>query len=115
MKFKSFNLVTFFFVLRMWVGRGVDENVIVLILGHRNAFQRKEIKETYQQLYKESIIYRLHSKISGVLKVLCVHTLASFLCLTYNSKLYGYKLIVLITYLINSLNGASRSENMVDL
>ena len=88
MKFKSFNLATFFFVIWMWVGRGVDENVIVWILGHRNAFQRKEIKETYQQLYKESIISRLHSKLSGLLKVLCVHTLASFLCLSYNSKLY---------------------------
>ena len=109
MKFKSFNLVTFFYVLWMWVGRGgADENLIVWILGHRNAFQRKEIKETYQQLYKESIIDRLHSKLSGVLKVLCVHTLASFLCFNNNSKLYGYKLMVLITYLINSLNGACR-------
>ena len=50
--------------------------MIVWILGHRNAAQRKKIKETYQLLYKESIINRLQSKLSGVLKVLCVHTLA---------------------------------------
>ncbi|XP_010645990.1 annexin D3 [Vitis vinifera] len=49
-------------------GRGVDEKVIVWILGHRNAIQRKRIKDTYQQLYKESIIHRLQSKLSGVLK-----------------------------------------------
>ncbi|KAL6326162.1 hypothetical protein AAG906_001037 [Vitis piasezkii] len=46
----------------------VDEKVIVWILGHRNAIQRKQIKDTYQQLYKESIIHRLQSKLSGVLK-----------------------------------------------
>ncbi|KAL6326113.1 hypothetical protein AAG906_000988 [Vitis piasezkii] len=49
-------------------GRGVDEKVIVWILGHRNAIQRKQIKDTYQQLYKESIIHRLQSKLFGVLK-----------------------------------------------
>ncbi|WKA02161.1 hypothetical protein VitviT2T_020381 [Vitis vinifera] len=61
-------LVTFFLVLWIWVGRGVDEKVIVWILGHRNGIQRKQIKDTYQQLYKESIIHRLQSKLSGVLK-----------------------------------------------
>ncbi|RVW67156.1 Annexin D3 [Vitis vinifera] len=50
-------------------GRGVDEKVIVWILGHRNAIQRMQIKDTYQQLYKESIIHRLQSKLSGVLKI----------------------------------------------
>uniref|UniRef100_F6HB42 Annexin D3 n=2 Tax=Vitis vinifera TaxID=29760 RepID=F6HB42_VITVI len=49
-------------------GRGVDEKVIVWILGHRNAIQRKQIKDTYQQLYKESIIHRLQSKLFGVFK-----------------------------------------------
>uniref|UniRef100_F6HTM4 Annexin D3 n=1 Tax=Vitis vinifera TaxID=29760 RepID=F6HTM4_VITVI len=49
-------------------GRGVDEQVIVWILGHRNAIQRKQIKDTYQQLYKESIIHRLQSKLSSGLK-----------------------------------------------
>ncbi|KAL6327981.1 hypothetical protein AAG906_031325 [Vitis piasezkii] len=48
--------------------QGVDEKVIVWILGHRNAIQRKQIKDTYQQLYKESIIHRLQSKLSGVFK-----------------------------------------------
>ncbi|XP_034703638.1 annexin D3-like [Vitis riparia] len=48
-------------------GWGVDQEVIIWILGHRNAVQRKKIKETYQQLFKESIIHCLQSALSGVL------------------------------------------------
>ncbi|XP_061349578.1 annexin D3 [Gastrolobium bilobum] len=46
-------------------GFGTDEKEVILVLGHRNAQQRKEIKETYQQLYNESLIDRLHSELSG--------------------------------------------------
>ncbi|KAJ9685465.1 hypothetical protein PVL29_017486 [Vitis rotundifolia] len=48
-------------------GWGVDQEVIIWILGHRNAVQRKKIKETYQQHFKESIIHCLQSALSGVL------------------------------------------------
>ncbi|XP_034705490.1 annexin D3-like [Vitis riparia] len=48
-------------------GWGVDQEVIIWILGHRKAVQRKKIKETYQQLFKESIIHCLQSALSGVL------------------------------------------------
>ncbi|XP_059598180.1 annexin D3-like [Vitis vinifera] len=48
-------------------GWGVDQEVIIWILGHRKAVQRKKIKETYQQLFKESIIHCLQSTLSGVL------------------------------------------------
>ncbi|XP_043705995.1 annexin D3-like [Telopea speciosissima] len=46
-------------------GWGTDEDGVIWILGHRNASQRKKIRETYQQLYNESLIDRLHSELSG--------------------------------------------------
>ncbi|KAK7283913.1 hypothetical protein RIF29_13662 [Crotalaria pallida] len=46
-------------------GLGTDEKELILVLGHRNSKQRKEIRETYQQLYKESLIDRLYSELSG--------------------------------------------------
>ncbi|KAL2979621.1 hypothetical protein AAZX31_13G182000 [Glycine max] len=49
----------------MHVGYGTDEKAVILVLGHRNAQQRKEIRETYQQLYNESLIDRLNSELSG--------------------------------------------------
>ncbi|MED6205302.1 hypothetical protein PIB30_016487 [Stylosanthes scabra] len=46
-------------------GFGTDEKAIILVLGHRNWRQIKEIRETYEKLYKESLIDRLHSELSG--------------------------------------------------
>ncbi|KAF5729311.1 annexin D3 [Tripterygium wilfordii] len=46
-------------------GWGTDEKAIIWVLGHRNASQRRKIRETYQQLYNESLIDRLHSELSG--------------------------------------------------
>ncbi|XP_022764396.1 annexin D3-like [Durio zibethinus] len=46
-------------------GLGTDEEGIIEILGHRNASQRKKIRETYQQLYNESLIDALNSELSG--------------------------------------------------
>ena len=51
------------------IGFGTDEKAVILVLGHRNAQQRNEIKETYQQLYNESLIDRLHSELSGDFRV----------------------------------------------
>ncbi|GFZ02609.1 annexin 3 [Actinidia rufa] len=46
-------------------GWGTDEKAIILVLGRRNADQRKKIRETYQQLYNESLIDQLYSELSG--------------------------------------------------
>ncbi|XWS65535.1 hypothetical protein CRYUN_Cryun05aG0121500 [Craigia yunnanensis] len=46
-------------------GLGTDEDGIIGILGHRDASQRKKIRETYQQLYNENLIDVLNSELSG--------------------------------------------------
>ncbi|OMO57309.1 Annexin [Corchorus olitorius] len=46
-------------------GLGTDEEGIIEILGHRDASQRKKIRETYQKLYNESLIDAIHSELSG--------------------------------------------------
>ncbi|KAI4323528.1 hypothetical protein L6164_023125 [Bauhinia variegata] len=46
-------------------GFGTDEKATIWVLGHRNASQRKQIRETYHQLYNESLIDSLHSELSG--------------------------------------------------
>ncbi|KAL3537688.1 hypothetical protein ACH5RR_001054 [Cinchona calisaya] len=46
-------------------GLGTDENVIIKVLGHRNASQRRKIRETYHQLYNRSLVDDLHSELSG--------------------------------------------------
>ncbi|GFP92445.1 annexin d3 [Phtheirospermum japonicum] len=46
-------------------GLGTDEKAIVRILGRRNASQRKNISETYQQLYNKSLIHSLYDELSG--------------------------------------------------
>lgn len=54
---------------KMDVGLGTNEKELILVLGHRNAQQRKEIKETYQKLYNESLIDHLQSELSGDFRV----------------------------------------------
>ncbi|CAK9150390.1 unnamed protein product [Ilex paraguariensis] len=46
-------------------GWGTDEAAIISVLGHRNESQRRKIRETYQQLYNESLIDSLQSELSG--------------------------------------------------
>lgn len=53
----------------MSVGIGTDEKELILVLGHRNAQQRKEIRETYHQIYKESLVDSLQSELSGDFRV----------------------------------------------
>lgn len=56
------------------VGIGTNEKELILVLGHRNAQQRREIRETYQKLYNESLLDRLQSELSGDFRV-CHHVI----------------------------------------
>ncbi|KAH9610291.1 hypothetical protein KSS87_005661 [Heliosperma pusillum] len=46
-------------------GWGTDEKGIIEVICHRNAAQRKVIKETYEQQYSESLNKRLEDELSG--------------------------------------------------
>ncbi|XP_024984701.1 annexin-like protein RJ4 [Cynara cardunculus var. scolymus] len=46
-------------------GWGTDEKSVISILGHRNAIQRKLIREAYQELYQEDLVKRLEHELSG--------------------------------------------------
>ncbi|GAB4832268.1 hypothetical protein Ancab_006282, partial [Ancistrocladus abbreviatus] len=48
---------------------GTDEEGIIWFLGHRNADQRRKIRDTYQQLYNKSLMDDLHSELSGDFRV----------------------------------------------
>lgn len=42
---------------------------MISVLGHRNAVQRKQIRQAYEDLYQEDLIKRLESELSGDLEV----------------------------------------------
>ncbi|XP_071721365.1 annexin-like protein RJ4 [Rutidosis leptorrhynchoides] len=46
-------------------GWGTDEKAVISILGHRNASQRKLIREAYQEIYQEDLVKRLEHELSG--------------------------------------------------
>ncbi|KAJ9699177.1 hypothetical protein PVL29_007997 [Vitis rotundifolia] len=46
-------------------GWGTDEKAIILILGHRNAAQRKQIRLAYQEIYLKDLTKQLKSELSG--------------------------------------------------
>lgn len=61
------------------LGWGTDEKALIRILGQRNAAQRKAIRETYLELYNESLIDRIHAELSGDFRVcLLLVTLFTF-------------------------------------
>lgn len=57
---------------------GTDDKSVIWILGHRNADQRKKIREAFQQMYKKSLISALQSELSGHYGVCIV---ISFYCI----------------------------------
>ncbi|XP_021911164.1 annexin-like protein RJ4 [Carica papaya] len=46
-------------------GWGTDEKAIILLLGHRNSAQRKQIRIAYEEIYQEDLVKRLESELSG--------------------------------------------------
>ncbi|XP_028769992.1 annexin-like protein RJ4 isoform X1 [Neltuma alba] len=46
-------------------GWGTDEKSIITILGHRNTYQRQQIRKAYEELYQEDLVKRLEKEISG--------------------------------------------------
>ncbi|KAL5541931.1 hypothetical protein UlMin_009641 [Ulmus minor] len=46
-------------------GWGTDEKAVIRILGHRNAVQRKQIREAYEKVFQEDLVKRLESELSG--------------------------------------------------
>ncbi|GJX27058.1 annexin-like protein RJ4 [Tanacetum coccineum] len=46
-------------------GWGTDEKAVIAILGHRNATQRKLIRQAYQEIYQEDLVKRLEHELSG--------------------------------------------------
>lgn len=57
---------TFFLEFAGW---GTDEKAIISILGHRNLFQRKLIRQAYQEIYHEDLLHQLKSELSGDFEV----------------------------------------------
>lgn len=51
------------------LGWGTDEEVIISILAHRDADQRKQIRSAFQEQHKEDLIQRLQSELSGDFEV----------------------------------------------
>ncbi|KAL7619180.1 hypothetical protein Lser_V15G04162 [Lactuca serriola] len=49
-------------------GWGTDEKGVIAILAHRNATQRKLIREAYQDMYDEDLVNRLEHELSGDLE-----------------------------------------------
>ncbi|RZS19051.1 hypothetical protein BHM03_00051404, partial [Ensete ventricosum] len=50
------------------LGWGTDETAIITILAHRDATQRKIIRLAFEEQYKENLIMRLESELSGDLE-----------------------------------------------
>ncbi|KAJ4825516.1 Annexin D8 [Turnera subulata] len=47
------------------LGWGTDESAIISILGHRNSFQRKLIRQAYEEIYHEDLVKQLKSELRG--------------------------------------------------
>lgn len=46
-------------------GWGANEKAIISIIGHRNAAQRKQIRQAYEELYQEDLVHRFEKELSG--------------------------------------------------
>lgn len=62
-------LILWYIIFFFLVGWGTDEKAVISILAHRNAAQRYEIRLAYEGLYREDLIKRLESELSGDFEV----------------------------------------------
>lgn len=87
----------------MGIGFGTDEKAVIWVLGHRNASQRRKIRDTYQQLYNKSLIDCLHSELSGDFRVIFYNSLCFQFALFIEGeeKLLNYTVIVVRHYHAN--------------
>ncbi|KDP40511.1 hypothetical protein JCGZ_24510 [Jatropha curcas] len=46
-------------------GWGTNEKAVIAVLGHRNAVQKKHIRQAYWDLYQEDLVKRLESELGG--------------------------------------------------
>ncbi|XP_019449386.1 PREDICTED: annexin-like protein RJ4 [Lupinus angustifolius] len=46
-------------------GWGTDENAVIVILGHRNVYQRQEIRTAYEEIFQEDLVKKLESELTG--------------------------------------------------
>lgn len=46
-------------------GWGTDEKSIIVILGHRNVYQRQQIRRAYEEIFQEDLVKRLESELKG--------------------------------------------------
>lgn len=53
----------------IFAGWGTDEACIIRILGHRNAEQRKLIRDSYEANYQKDLLNDLDGEISGDFQV----------------------------------------------
>ena len=51
------------------VGWGTNEELIISILAHRNAAQRKSIRQTYAETYKEDLLKVLDKELTNDFEV----------------------------------------------
>ncbi|XP_052193076.1 annexin-like protein RJ4 [Diospyros lotus] len=49
-------------------GWGTDEKTVISIIGHRNAVQRKLIRQAYEEIYQEDLIKCFESELTGHLE-----------------------------------------------
>lgn len=62
-------LVIYILTILNYTGWGTDEKSVIEILGHRNVYQRQQIRKSYQEIYQEDILKRLESELSGDFEV----------------------------------------------
>ncbi|XP_028086752.1 annexin-like protein RJ4 [Camellia sinensis] len=51
-------------------GFGTNEKAIIKIIGHRNAIQRRQLRQAYEESYQDDLIKRFVSELTGNFEVI---------------------------------------------